>query len=167
MKESDLYQPVKQWIKKNYPDHKIHVEVFDADVVAVHQGHIVVVELKKCYSNELYRQMCERARWADEVWCCIPTDPKSVTLGRREGFGLIQLKGDKLKIIRSAKPQPWARIKTRAYRLKKLARLRPAMDHEVAGLPSCSALREQRQRNQSRLYPDSTISRTPPARLQG
>lgn len=75
VRESDLYAPVREWLSKQYPDHKIHVEKFDADVIAIKEQHVVVVELKACMTEE-----------------------------------------------------------------------KPAMDHELAGLPACAALREQRER---------------------
>lgn len=144
MRESDLYAPVREWLRKQYPDHAVHVEKFDADVIAIKEQHVVVVELKACMTEELFRQCCARSEWANEVWVCVGTNPREMRLFQRGGFGVLKFVNGKIRKVRGAKPQPWRWHKMRVHRLKRLTKEAPAMAHEVAGLPSCRALREQR-----------------------
>lgn len=144
MKESELYAPVRAWLAIHYPDHKIHVEKFDADVIAVNGEHVVVVELKTCLSRELYIQCLNRMEWANEVWCCVASEPQNVREFEILGFGVLKLVSGKVRKVRTAKPQPWRWHKMRKHRLNRLSTESPAQDHEVAGLPACRQLREQR-----------------------
>lgn len=144
MKESDLYQPARQWLQRQYPEHAVHVEKFDADVIAIKGDHVVVVELKACLTEGLFRQCCTRSAWANEVWVCVGTNPREMRRFQAGGFGVLKFVNGKIRKVRGAKPQPWLWHKMRKHRLKRLTNEAPAMEHEVAGLPACAALREQR-----------------------
>lgn len=144
MKESDLYAPVRDWfIARGY---EIHVEVFDCDIVAVKDGELTAVELKPCQSRELIAQCHVRAQWANYVYGVIGSDPRQIDSGwSYSGIGLLQVRGGKVRQRRVARPQPWHILKRRQYRIDKLMGRDPAQPHEVAGLPSCRQLREQRE----------------------
>jgi len=151
MRESDLYPPVRQWpLARGY---EVHVEIFGADVVAVKDGQLTVVELKVAWTNQLFQQLIDRAGWADFVFAAVPAamartrEATSKTKGARyRGFGVLAVDCERCKVKQVAKPrqQPWMFVKRRNYRLKELTGRPPAMDHELAGLPSCNTLRRQR-----------------------
>jgi len=142
MKESDLYGPVRDWLTSQ--GYQIHVEIFDADVIGVKDGRIVVVELKACLSYGVFLQCHKRASWADEVWAAIGSTPKDTGDMKRAGFGLLIVKDGKVRKRFAAKPQPWHWHRSKAYRAKKLACRAPAQPHELAGLPSNQQLTRQR-----------------------
>jgi len=149
MKESDLYIPVRDWlVSKGYT---IHVEVFGVDIVATkpdascHRGmRIAVVELKLGLTDGLFRQLLDRQHWADEVWGAIASQPRQYAALGCAGFGLLRVQDGKVEQILKAKHTLHCRHKQRDYRLKKMSREGPAQAHELAGLPACAALREQR-----------------------
>lgn len=142
-KERDMYPLVRDWLTAS--GYQIHVELFDADVVGVKGDHVVVVEMKRCCSYSLLIQMLKRATWADEVWGCVASRPKAMREYAARGFGMLEIRRGKIHVRKVARPQPWQWHRRRNYRMKKLAARPPAMDHEVAGLPSCRELREQRK----------------------
>lgn len=150
MKESDLYIPARDWLRAR--GYTIHVEIFDADIIATkpdpscHGGtRIVAVELKPCLSQELMTQLGTRAQWADEVWGVIASEPRGTSDVAYHGYGLLQVAGGKVWMLRKAKPQPMWRHKQRDYRLKKLGRTPAATENCRAGLPSCPELAAQRK----------------------
>jgi len=59
---------------------------------------------------------------------------------------VLEVRDGKVHKRAKARPQPWAWHKRHDYRLKRLAKLPPARDYELAGLPACPALAEQRDR---------------------
>jgi hypothetical protein len=132
MKESDLYIPVRNWlIARGY---EIHVEIFDADIVAVKDGELTAVELKACLSSDLYRQCCNRARWADYVIAAVASVPRQVGMYTHAGFGVLLVNGGKVHQKAKPRPQPWLWHKMHDYRVKKLTGRLPAQEHELAGL---------------------------------
>lgn len=150
MAESDLYIPVRDWLRAQ--GWTVHVELFDCDVIATKPDttcpngvRIRVVELKPCLTGVLMCQLYTRAMWADEVMAAVASEARATTELRDNGFGLLQVRDGKVRQRISPKLQPWQWHKRRAYRLKKLAGRAPAQDHELAGLPSCPRLREQRE----------------------
>lgn len=142
VRESDLYPPVRDWLAKR--GYTIHVEMFGVDIVAMKEDQIVAIELKLCLTESLYRQCEHNSEWADLVIGVIASDSKKTAMFRYKGFGLLQVMDGKVRQRIKPRPQPWARIKRRDYRIKKLMNRAPAMEHETAGLPSCRRLREQR-----------------------
>lgn len=142
MKESELYPYVRDWLLQR--GYEVHVELFDADVAALKNGQLTVVELKICASQELLMQCSVRSGWADFVIACIASEPRSLSNFRHHGYGLLQLRNGRLYERCAARPQPWHWHRRRAYRLKKLQGRLPAQPHELAGLPACKALSQQR-----------------------
>jgi hypothetical protein len=140
-----LYIPVRDWLRSR--GYAVHVEQFDGDVIAVKDGLLVAVELKLCLEQGLIRQLQQRAMWADRVYAAIASTPRTVADIKYGGFGLLMVNVDAgtLRERIKPKPQPWFFHKRRLYRLKKLTGRPEAMDHEMAGLPACKALRDQRE----------------------
>ena len=144
MRESDLYAPVKRWLDAH--GYVVYVEIFDCDIVAVKDGRLTAIELKLGHTEVLQRQLQDRARWADEVFCAVPVRPRYTTGYTYHGYGVLLVNEDKCRQIVKPRQQPWFREKQRKYRFKVLNHRAPAMDHEIAGLPSCRELRQQRVR---------------------
>lgn len=142
MKESDLYPPVHDWLISN--GWEVHAEIFDADIVAFQDGKLMAVELKPCLTSGLWRQCFDRAGWADFVVAAVASNPRTTRQFIEQGFGVLLVVGGKIKQKHKPRPQPWRWHRRRDYRIKKLASRAPVMPHEIAGLPSCSQLRDQR-----------------------
>lgn len=153
-RESELFVPVREWLRKN--GYEVHVEIFDADVVAVKDGKLTVVELKPHFTVKLFKQLHSRALWADFV-IAATFRPKSGDADKAikrggmkyHGFGVLLVDGSAVRELMKPKPQPFMWHKRNAYRRKKLLGRAEAMDHELAGLPSCNALREQRLKREA------------------
>lgn len=144
MKESDLYPPVRDWLKAR--GYTVYVEIFDCDVVGINaEGHMVAVELKVGMLRDLPGQLMTRCTWADEVWAAVPhTADKPFSSWSYYGWGLLIIRNGKLSERRKARPQPWNWHKRRNYIRGRLSYTPPARDSDLAGLPACRALREQR-----------------------
>lgn len=144
MKESDLYLPVRDWLRSR--GYTVHVEIFDCDVVGINAaGHMVAVELKLGMRRDLCNQLSLRTNWADEVWGAVPHTAEQPGSGwSYYGYGLLVLKNGKLRVQRKARPQPWHRIRAQEYRRKVLRSRHPARDCDIAGLPSCAQAKTQR-----------------------
>jgi hypothetical protein len=152
MRESDLYPAVRDWLLSQ--GYEVHVEVFGHDIVAVKDGLCTVVELKVCLSEKVLDQCRDACNWADFVFAAVPRESAERLKGRVKccryyGYGVLAVDGAKVRQKAMARPQPWGRVRRRAYRIELLTGRRPAMDHEVAGLPSCPALREQREKRRA------------------
>ena len=148
-KEHELFPAVREWLASR--SYEIHVEVFDADVVAIKDGKLTVIELKPTCNRKLFEQLQVRAAWADFVMGAVffpasGTAGRAITRGGLKylGFGLLVVDGDSARQIIKPKPQPFMWHKRRASRMKKLGMRLPAQDHELAGLPACPALKSQR-----------------------
>lgn len=70
IKESDLYQPVKDYLDSLGYDTK--GEVKNCDITAVKGDELIVVELKKGFTMELLYQAIERQKLADSVYVAVP-----------------------------------------------------------------------------------------------
>lgn len=161
MKESDLYIPVRDWLRSC--GYTVHVEVFGTDVVGINDaGHLVAVELKTGMTRGLYEQLSLRTMWADEVWAAVPPNVDRPRSGwDYYGYGLLIVKDGRVKVRRKARPQPWHRVRTQAYRRKVLRGLKPAPDHHLAVLPCCPQAKRQRAEVRAKLLtPDNPAGAT-------
>lgn len=145
-KESDLYPPVRDWLERQ--GYKVYVEQFGVDVIGLRDSTLVVVELKLCLTHRLRYQLQVVSGWADFVYGAVPTVPRLYRGLRHEGFGLLIVRGGKVYQRIKAQQQPFLRERKRAYRFKQLAGRGPALHDELAGLPCCPELREQRRRHE-------------------
>ena len=146
MKECDLYIPVREWLRKH--GWVVHVEKFDADIVAIKDGRLLAVELKTYFTRKLISQCVARAAWADEVMAATPINPKTRSELKYCGIGYLQVIDGEAILQVKPRPQPWSWHKKHAYRVKVLNSRASAMDHEIAGLPACHALKAQRKQRQ-------------------
>ncbi len=146
MREYELYPPVRDWLVSQ--GWKIHVELFDGDIVAERDGELMAVELKPCLTSKLVMQLVKRAEWADYVMAAVASRPDTHSMNlsnmRYCGFGLLEV-SSRVKQRFAAKRQPYFWHKKHTYRVKRILSRNPAQSHELAGLPACPALRLQRQ----------------------
>ncbi|HPQ47499.1 MAG TPA: DUF2161 family putative PD-(D/E)XK-type phosphodiesterase [Clostridia bacterium] len=70
MKETDLFQPVKKLLEELGYD--IRSEVKDADIAAMKDGELLIVELKTSYNLKLLIQAAKRQRLTESVYIAIP-----------------------------------------------------------------------------------------------
>lgn len=151
MKESDLYIPVRDWLRGR--GYTVHVEVFGCDVVAVQGDRLIAVELKLKSPLVVHRQAQRCGRfWADAAYAAMPYRPRKVGIFVDSGVGLLVVSDGAVSVEFESKTftvpevDEWYRFwsKRHKYRIKKLSKREPAQDHELAGLPCCPQLREQR-----------------------
>lgn len=96
IKESDLYQPIKDYLDSLGYDTK--GEVKSCDITAIKGDELIVVELKKGFTIELLYQAIDRQKAADSVYVAIPLPKRGyrnphykdmVNLCKRLELGLI------------------------------------------------------------------------------
>ncbi|MBN2557436.1 MAG: hypothetical protein JXB33_01635 [Clostridia bacterium] len=97
MKETDLYPPVKEFLESQ--GYSIRSEVMDADIAAVKDGRLLIVELKTSINLKLLTQLVKRQRMTDSVYAAVPRPAYKRRFGkdfrdkayllRRLGIGLI------------------------------------------------------------------------------
>lgn len=116
IKESDLYQPIKDYLDSLGYDTK--GEVKDCDIAATRDNELIVVELKKGFTIELLYQAIERQKIADSVYVAIPLPKRGyknphykdmVMLCKRLGIGLLLVgftTNGKAQIDIAANPEP-------------------------------------------------------------
>ncbi|MCK5762043.1 MAG: hypothetical protein KAH16_04000 [Candidatus Izimaplasma sp.] len=69
MLEKDMYQSIKKHLKKL--GYEVKAEVLDADITAVKDDSIIIVEMKKTLNTTLMYQGCKRQRISDYVYLAI------------------------------------------------------------------------------------------------
>lgn len=96
LRESDLYEPVKEFLHGQ--GYTVRGEVNDCDLVAVRGDDLVIVELKVAFNLALLLQGVQRQSVTDAVYLAIPAPRRSTNgprwneirgLCRRLGLGLI------------------------------------------------------------------------------
>lgn len=70
MKETELYQPVKELLTEL--GYEIRSEVKDADIAAMKDDELLIVELKTSYNLKLILQAAKRQRLSENVYVAIP-----------------------------------------------------------------------------------------------
>ncbi len=70
MKETELYQPVKELLEKQ--GYEIKAEVKDVDIAAMKNGNLLIVELKTSINLKLLIQAAKRQRMTDLVYAAVP-----------------------------------------------------------------------------------------------
>lgn len=115
MRETELYEPIKQFLQAQ--GYEVKAEVGPADVVAVRGDEPpVIVELKTGFSLSLFHQAVDRQAITDSVYVAVPagqgprphkTLRKHRKLCRRLGIGLITVRlADQLVVVH-ADPVPY------------------------------------------------------------
>ncbi len=70
MKESDLFEPVKNYLKAN--GYKVRAEVKNCDITATKNDELIIIELKLNANLQLFIQATDRQRITDSVYVAIP-----------------------------------------------------------------------------------------------
>jgi hypothetical protein len=136
IKETDLYVPIKKYLKKN--GYKVKSEVKNCDVVAVNKlDTIIIVELKTSINLKLILQANTRKAITDNVYIGVPED-SPVLKGRRKkaeflkllkqlGIGLITVnikKGSVLPLIDPCIYKPAKNMRKQAALMKEFNELK-------------------------------------------
>lgn len=131
--EASLYAPIKDFLEGM--GFEVKAEVSGADVVAVRDGALLVVELKTRFSLTLLQQGVERQKLTDIVYVAVPLPPgraggkafrENVTLCRRLGLGVLSVSA-RDQVVVEADPgayQPRPQPKRRDAMLKEFQRRR-------------------------------------------
>ncbi len=93
-KESDLYQPIKDWLEKQ--GFRVYAEVMfqysTIDVVGRKGDEIISVELKRSLSQSVVRQAMLAGNFSDSAYAAVPTNPRSLEFPKRIGIGVLQVR---------------------------------------------------------------------------
>lgn len=96
IKESDLYEPIKEYLDSL--GYNTKGEVLSCDIAAVKGDELIVIELKKGFTMELIYQALKRQKAADSVYVAVPIPKRGykdphyndmVNLCKRLELGLI------------------------------------------------------------------------------
>lgn len=133
LRETDLYEPVKQLLESR--GYAVKSEVGAADVVACRGDEPpLIVELKTGFSLALFHQAIERLKLADAVYVAVPRGTgrafqkslkNNLALCRRLGLGLITVRLKDGLVEVHADPGPYAprkQVRRQARLLKEFAR---------------------------------------------
>lgn len=98
-KESDLFNPVKNWLLNDMACTDVYAEVQDIDVVGVNQDcpYTIVVEMKRHFSFKLLDQATDRLNRSQYVYIAVPKglsgtiDHFVLSYCRKMGIGIIQI----------------------------------------------------------------------------
>ncbi len=69
MNESDLFQPINEYLVKN--GYSVNSEVLHCDIIAQKNEEVIAIELKKNFNATLLIQAVERQKFADSVYIAI------------------------------------------------------------------------------------------------
>jgi hypothetical protein len=142
MRETELYEPIKQFLELQ--GYRVKAEVGPADVVAVRGDEPpVIVELKVAFSLSLIHQAIDRQAITDHVYIAVPAAEgrraykamqKHQKLCRRLSLGLISVRlADRLVVVH-ADPGPYRPRKSRRKQTRLLGEfLRRDGDPNVGG----------------------------------
>jgi len=96
MKESEMYDPLKTYLESE--GYVVRAEVKNADIVAVKDGVMNIIEMKTSFNMKLVYQLIERQRLTDHVYAAVLVNYKTrwgkpfknmTTLLKRLSVGLI------------------------------------------------------------------------------
>ncbi|MBN1413365.1 MAG: hypothetical protein JW969_21160 [Spirochaetales bacterium] len=76
IKETDLYEPLKQFLENS--GYSVHAEVHNCDVTAVKDGEVIIIELKTAFSLKLVYQALNRQQIGDAVYVALPRPDSSL-----------------------------------------------------------------------------------------
>lgn len=69
MKETELYEPIKDYLLKN--GYKVQAEVKNCDIACIFENKLIVIEMKKSFNLKLLYQAMDRKAFADKVFVAI------------------------------------------------------------------------------------------------
>ncbi|MDA3814361.1 MAG: DUF2161 family putative PD-(D/E)XK-type phosphodiesterase [Candidatus Cloacimonetes bacterium] len=70
MKESDLFEPIKNYLEAN--GYKVRAEVKNCDITATKDAELIIIELKLSANLQLFIQATDRQRITGSVYVAIP-----------------------------------------------------------------------------------------------
>ena len=70
MKESDLFEPIKNYLEAG--GYKVRAEVKNCDITATKDDELIIIELKLSANLQLFIQATDRQRVTDSVYVAIP-----------------------------------------------------------------------------------------------
>lgn len=126
MKETELYEPVKQLLIDQGFD--VKAEIKNIDIFGVKENHVIAVELKTKLSIKLIYQAIDRQKVADQVYIALPkTSVKTrsssfknlLYLLRRLELGLIIVYKDRAEVFLEVSVYDIAKSKVRNKKRKK------------------------------------------------
>lgn len=106
MMETDLYLPCKVLLESF--GYEVKAEIGPADILAIKDDYVVIIELKLSISLKLIYQAIDRQKLADKVYVCLPkkvlNQTKSnvkyfINLLKRLEIGLIAVSNDHAEVI--------------------------------------------------------------------
>ena len=130
-KETDLYLPVKTHLETM--GYQVKAEVRDADVVAVREDELLIVELKTGFTLHLLQQAVARQSMTDQVYVAVPKwqgkaawrmFKGNIGLCKRLGLGVMSVDIEDGKVQVHHEPRPFVPRKNK----QKTVRLRSEFD---------------------------------------
>lgn len=124
MKETDLFKPVRKLLLAL--GYEVQGEILAADVFAVKDNQVLIVELKLAITLKLIYQAIERQKITPDVYIAVPksiikshqkNNPQFLMLLSKLGVGLIEVSKDEATIIHESHVQE--QMKTRSSSAKK------------------------------------------------
>ena len=119
MKETDLFKPVRQLLlTKGY---EVQGEIYAADVFAVKDSKIIIVELKLAMSLKLIYQAIERLKVTPNVYIALPklplrkhmkSNPQLEIMLKRSGIGLMEVTLNEASIVFEPNMSEYTKTKT-------------------------------------------------------
>jgi|TARA_Y100000310_G_scaffold244873_1_gene249774 hypothetical protein len=131
LRETDLYQPVKDYLIQN--GYTVRSEVVNCDITAIKDDDLIVIELKRSANIQLLIQATERQRITDSVYVAIPT-PKTKGSRWRGIKRVLRMLEVGLMVVSfdSRKPKVKVMFDPLPYGRKKQKRRRRAVLREIA-----------------------------------
>lgn len=105
MKETELFNPIKDWLKAQ--SYKVYAEVSNPvagtcliDVVGVKDRLTIAIEMKLSLSKTVITQAYRARMVANKVYCAVPCDPKQKGIEecKKYGVGILKI-SDKVEIL--------------------------------------------------------------------
>ena len=104
MKESDLFEPLKQFLLNKLEFDKVYAEVGTKDVIGLKGNDVYGVELKKYLNFKVMEQAEDNLKSCDYSYIAIPKPKKRhnayiINLIKDRGLGLIYIGSRKIEIV--------------------------------------------------------------------
>lgn len=136
MKESDLFEPVKQFLINEVGCSAVYGEVANCDVLGIHGKSNVIVELKTSLSFKVIEQALDRLHSAQYVYVAVPK-PKTISrlarsILQQNKIGLLLI--NERKQIERNIPARFNRVRNYKSNIRKL--IRSYHETQVGGVKS-------------------------------
>lgn len=141
MKETDLFKPVRKlFLDQGYD---VQGEILAADVFAVKEKEVIIIELKLAMSLKLIYQAIERQKVTPNVYIALPkvqihkhlkTNPQLKLLLHKAGIGLIEVTLNEANILIEPATSDQIQLKTAPQKKRMMMREFNARDqHQTLG----------------------------------